>query len=740
MVANKGRGIAGGVDKHAKRVSVTTISWQQIQISLSIRIFLARDSSPIVFSTIQPSNHPIITMPNENKRRGRRLEKTGKRHQYEKAKTSVREDYSAEEPPQLTDNQYVEIEGGAGDDYISLDPRGKPDDTPFYGLLDQQEQEYYANVNVKLEANDFESAEDKHLFLDAVYRESHGKELKIASSQSCSRYLERVIRVSTVEQVKALFGKFVGHFLQLVQHRFASHCCEALFMKSAPAVGRDADEGDPELEGGTLSLERLFITVVDELEPNLGYLLTERFASHVIRVLLLVLSGEPLKDRSTSNVLASRRKESIEMPAGEGEVAQLEARKVPQSFNDALKRLITSSVAGLDTTYIRALATHPTGNPILQLLLRLELVQGGKSKSKDANSVMHRLLPEESLEEDTESAKFILGLLYDPTGSRLLETIIQHAPGKMFKKLYSNLLKQKLGAMAKNEIASYVAIRILERLSGEDLKAARDEILPEIPTLVARNRVGVVRVLVERCEIRQVNALPVVSALKIAYGEESSAFLLKMLKMEPRANATEQSPGNQNGQNVKPGADVHGSLLAQSLLQSSATFDTVHQCLQTLSSDTLLVLAKDPAASRVIQVALSASTSSPQSNRKLVPKFYGRMAQLAIDVSGSHVADVLWYATNGSHFMKERLAQEMQAGESQLRESRYGRTVWKNWSMDIFQRRPLEWQALAKGMADQASEEASKKSALELARERYVSRKVKGQRPAGRSNAVLANA
>ena len=598
-------------------------------------------------------------------------------------------------------------------------------------------------MNVKLEANDFESAEDKSLFLEAVYRESQGKELKIASSQSCSRYLERVIRVSTGAQVRALFGKFSGHFLQLVQHRFASHCCEALFMKAAEVVGQEGQEEveeESELRTETPSLEQLFLTVVDELEPNLGYLLTERFASHVVRVLLLVLSGEPLKDRLNSAVLASRKKEKIEMVVGQGEDVQLGSRNVPQSFHNALKRMIANSVSSLDTTYIRALATHPTGNPILQLLLRLELVQSGKSKAKDANSVMHRLIRDESLEEDTESAKFILGLMYDPTGSRLLETIIQHAPGKMFKKLYSNILKLRIGAMAKNEIASYVAIRTLERLSGEDLQAARDEILPEIPTLVARNRVGVIRILVERCDIRHVDVLPVASALRTAYGENPSNFLLGMLKVKSDGNAVEDLPDNQNGQSVRPAADKHGSLLAQSLLQGSATFDTIHQGLEALSTDTLLVLAKDPAASRVIQVALNASTSSPQSNRKLVPKFYGHMAELAMDISGSHVADILWYATNGSHFMKERLAQELQASESLLRDSKYGRTVWKNWSMDVFQRRPMEWQALAKGVVDQPNAESLKKSALELARERFVSQKVKGHRSAARSNAVSANA
>lgn len=695
-------------------------------------------------------------MPKGNKRVSRRHDKKRKRQQYETEQTSAEELYLAERR-QFPENGELEVQGEAGEDFISFRQESGQEsgqdslnhsDTPFYGLLDQEEQEYYANVNAKLEANDFESPDDKAIFLDAIYRESQGKELKIASSQSCSRYLERLIRVSNVEQVRRLFGKFVGHFLQLVQHRFASHCCEALFLKAAHAIGNE--DPAPQGEVAAPSLEQLFLTVVDELVPNLGYLLTERFASHVLRVLLLVLSREPLNSISTASVLASRKKEKIEAYPSTEETLSTELRRVPHSFDDALGRVIASSVSCLDTTYIRALATHPTGNPTLQLLLRLELVQGGKSKAKDTASVFHKLLPDESLEEDTESAKFIQGLLYDPTGSRLLETIIQHAPGKKFKKLYGNLLKQRIGAMAKNDVAGYVAVRILERLNKEDLQAARDEIVPETSTLVARNRVGIIRVLVERCHVRNVDIEPVVLALQMAYGDKPPELLLRMLKIVSAGEAPEQPDAQQGMQGEAPtekASDVHGSLLAQTLLRIPATFHIIHQSIQALPNKVILDLAKDSTASRVVQQALNSPCSNTQSNRMLVPKFYGHIAELAMDISGSHLVDALWYATHGSHFMKERLAGELKASERQVRESRYGRTVWRNWAMDIYERRPMDWKVLAKGeVIEQANGDGGlpkkEKSALELARERFSSQKGKGVKGTAvpRPKTVSANA
>lgn len=640
----------------------------------------------------------ILHHAEENKQRGRIGEKKRKRDQYEEGRLPAQKNDSGE-PVGVLGKGDIKVHGEVGDDFISFGhsngrEQSFPDDAPFYGLLDQQETDYYANVNAKLEANDFESPEDKAIFLDAVYRESQGKELKIASSQSCSRYLERVIRISSTEQVKTLFGKFEGHFLPLVQHRFASHCCEALFRRAAPDVGRNGGGLEDE---ETPSIERLFLNVVDELQPNLGFLLTERFASHVVRILLLVLSGEALDDASTASVLASRKKEKIEAYGTEEESSTTGPRHVPQSFNDALAKVIASSVSSLDTTYIRALATHPTGNPILQLLLRLELLQGGKSKAKDADSVFHRLIPDDSLEEDGESAKFIQGLLYDPTGSRLLETIIQHAPGKTFKKLYGNLLKQRMRPMVKNDIAGYVAIRVMERLSKEDLQAARDDILPETSTLIARNRLGVLRVLVERCHIRHVDCAPISSAIQTEYGSDPSALLPKMLSLLTVDGTSNHGDIHSNGQGENPtDTNIHGSLLAQTLLQTPTTFPLVHQSLLHLPITTLLTLAKSPTASRILQAALTSPFSTPSSNRQLIPKIYTHIAELAMHISGSHLIDALWSATHGSHFVKERVAAELADAEPLLRESRFGRVVWRNWKMDLYTRRRGEWQAVAK--------------------------------------------
>ena len=143
-------------------------------------------------------------------------------------------------------------------------------------MLDDDEQEYFKRADELLELNQFPSEEERDFFLQNVYREAVGKELKLASSQSLSRLMERLILLSTARQKKHIFTAFAGHFMSLVQHRFASHCCEALFLQSAPVVTQELGGGGAaafvvDTKGGEdgeepeNSMENLFLLTLDEL-------------------------------------------------------------------------------------------------------------------------------------------------------------------------------------------------------------------------------------------------------------------------------------------------------------------------------------------------------------------------------------------------------------------------------------------------------------------------------------------
>ena len=138
-------------------------------------------------------------MPKEHKKRGRREER-------KKRKRDADDDASSKRPRhEESDQLYAEDEVQE----LANGQVSRPDETPFYGMLDDQEQEYFKKADEMLELNQFESTEDRDIFLASVWKEADGKELKMANSQS-SRLLERLILLSSPDQLKTLFQKFSG--------------------------------------------------------------------------------------------------------------------------------------------------------------------------------------------------------------------------------------------------------------------------------------------------------------------------------------------------------------------------------------------------------------------------------------------------------------------------------------------------------------------------------------------------
>lgn len=149
-------------------------------------------------------------MPKEKKKRGRRGE--GKKRKLDAAEenSNKRRRHSHDEPQP---EPPVAIQADESDPHGIAAAYPKPEDTPFYGLLDEEEQEYFRSADEMLELNQFSSPDDRDNFLSSVYKEAEGKELKMANSQSCSRLMERLIQLSSPSQLKNLFQKFSGQYV-----------------------------------------------------------------------------------------------------------------------------------------------------------------------------------------------------------------------------------------------------------------------------------------------------------------------------------------------------------------------------------------------------------------------------------------------------------------------------------------------------------------------------------------------
>lgn len=524
-----------------------------------------------------------------------------------------------------------------------------------------------------------------------------------------------------------------------MQHRFASHCCEALFLQSAPIVTREllapikAEEETVGERDGAISMEDAFLSTVKELEGNMGYLVTDSFASHALRLLLVVLSGRPLKGTSTTSMLQSKKKERIDIKARniESRAEDVRSRTIPESFRKALDEMVLGTVTGLSTTHIQALATHPVGNPVLQLLLELEFSTSGRAKADVETSLFRRLLPDDPPTEGTLSASFVKGLLYDPVGSRLLETIVQFAPGKSFKSLYRSMFRDNIGNIVKNDTAGYVVSRILERLSHDDLEYTVGQICPHIPMLIVRQRTSIIKTLIERCQVRQLDTNAIADAIVGGFGGHRSKVLVNMVKLSSIDSAN-MAPERQLQLEAQDAGRLHGSLLAQVMLSAPGELrDIIVDDIIALDTATLLVLAKDRTATHVLQSVLTCEGQAKSCRRKLVQRFFGHITDMALDAIASHVVDSFWVATEDLLFIREHIAEELQQNEAVLRESFSGRAVRRNWMMDLYSRKRIDWIAEAKATqtgdemkrTENTTDDTVAKSGIEMARARFAAAK-----------------
>lgn len=202
-----------------------------------------------------------------------------------------------------------------------------------------------------------------------------------------------------------------------------------------------------------------------------------------------------------------------------------------------------------------------------------------------------------------------------------------------------------------------------------------------------------------------------------------------MLSLTPEElKPTEHEEGKEPPRPKRDPKQRHGSLLAQSMLQLPGEFHgMICESLLAQAPVTIVELSQHPQGSHVVQSFLLSEYSTTPNKRKLLNLLKCAFAQLAMHPSGSHIVDAAWTATNGIMNYKQSIAAELLAAEAEIRESFFGRTVWRNWSMDKYKTRRSEWFNLAKeavlgsgvgalkpnGRAQQQGQER-KKTALEV--------------------------
>ncbi|KAF9921745.1 Nucleolar protein 9 [Linnemannia zychae] len=602
-------------------------------------------------------------------------------------------------------------EGGADEGRPTRpDRREQIDAAAIFGFIDPDVQQYFKGVEQTLDELNFETAEEQQLFLENVYTEVQGKELVLATDHSCSLVLEKLLRASNDFQLRVFFDKLNGNFLKLFTHRFASHVCQTLITLCADAVEREVRSNElkvkddvPQEEGVLLSAEEMILNMCRQTQEEFTALISDPFASHIIRVLLYVLAGRTVTDDGTGKG-AVRSKKSAKYNETNNSKTNVGAfrptRLVPPSFKEMLRTISSTMMDGLSDSIVRSLAVHQVANPVLQLLLEVSAKEDEASK----DGLVDKLLMDITREEEpgtknNDRDAYVETLLRDQVGSHLLEKIVQVASPALFQKFYISYFRGRLAKLSFHPIANYVIQQFFVHAKTPiQLEMMVEEVMPEFENFLQYGRPGVIRAVVEACKNVGACYKEVIRGLCTAFQThtpvERKEFMHVVLNMETYDALMERRSQQES---TKPKFHPQGAIILQLLLQ----FPEEHSKIVVDSyfaqkEELMYAWTMDPVGSHVIEAFLTSPTLNLKVKRKILKSFLGKYHMMAKDRYGGHTVDKCWAVSDIE--MKEKIAAELLEHEHELSQNFHGKFILRNCKIDQFKRKREEWVEREKGI------------------------------------------
>ncbi|KAG9465335.1 hypothetical protein GDO78_018493 [Eleutherodactylus coqui] len=314
--------------------------------------------------------------------------------------------------------------------------------------LDPKSVGYFRRVGETLQ-QDFESKDDRALFVRNVFNEVKGIELLLATDASGSIVLQKLLSVAASAQLCQVLDALSKTWQNVCWHRSGAHVVQTALLQYERLQNPEVTEEEEEEEGESdscSSLEDLVLSLCSEVRGNFLPYNQNTHGSFIVRTLLQVLSGTVLDQD------ASKR-------GGRGSAVKSEF-DVPPSFLQQLEEM-----CGLFTGDIGVFATHKQASLGMQTALQ----------------VLHRKLPSTcaALCDDVISylssrnvsgdGSALMVFLKDETCSRLLEKILEVSEKKQLRRLFKAHFEGQLQALAAHPIANFTVQRLIRAIQTKKL-------------------------------------------------------------------------------------------------------------------------------------------------------------------------------------------------------------------------------------------------------------------------------
>lgn len=551
--------------------------------------------------------------------------------------------------------------------------------------------QYLKSSHETLLTSMFASEDDCNLFIGNVLSEIRGSEVEVALSYESSRFLQDLLSMAGPEQLKLVFEALSGSYIRLSTHSKGSRVIETLLKRGALAVHHETigvSMMEQNEDDQLVSFSSLLLFITTELREGLTDLIFNKYATHVIRLILLVLSG---KSRDPGFQIKSNKSKqqkqhwtftsSLERNLPDSE----ENLSVPTDFRQELSKYI-SSIVDTVLAVCNGIVFDIYANPVLQLAIKFE-----KSIFNQYDIIYSLVGMDKTtmqLTEKDSSISFLRSLAEDNLGSHILDTIIENSPERVFKTVFKLSLLDQLQDYIQNPIAVHCIAHWVQRAASlnnyvASIKKIVDSILGASLEINSSN-ITALRVLLEAS-----------SAAGHYREKESAEFVLKALDL------IQNNPEELLGKVLGRGGDNQSLKLAMVMLRQPSLQVRVAESLAAQRQFIILAWCKAPTVSHFVQECMrilsERGPSESPIRRKLLNALLGKYAELAQHTVGSHIVDQAWTTSETVPPLRERIAKELAENYSTLNESFHGRKVAQNWHIRMYVADPSAWLAKNKG-------------------------------------------
>jgi len=427
------------------------------------------------------------------------------------------------------------------------------------------------------------------------------------------------------------------------------------------------------------TMQELIIKMCNVLEDYWIHLISNQFGSHLLRVVLMILSGQYIT--LESNEVRSKKSKQYNAKNNNNfktfEQTKKKQRLVPESFKNILNDILEKLTKDMGVTELRVFCVNSIANPVLQYLVKIQSENGNESIINNIFNTKE----DGSIEKDS----FVNDLLKHPVGSHLFEKVLKYSSDKMFHQIFITYFHGNMIELCRNNISNFVVQHLLENVrSSQQLLIMIKEIISEFEFFLFRGRSGVVVKAIEACGKYKVQQKEIVNAINKSFhvSNENRKIIIKLLLTLKKFEDYQRDS--------KAPYLIQGALMIETLLSyEDGNNKFLIESLISLDHNEIKEWATDAIACRVIESFLLSTQVLLKAKRKILHMFDGNYGQIACNRYGSHLVDKCWAVSDLK--MKESIAEELLENERELNANFHGKFVLRNCKIDNFKRNRQEW-------------------------------------------------